>query len=131
MAKTELGNKHQCNSCNTKFYDLQKEVPICPKCGEEIIIKIKPRLGRPPRNKKPEIKVEQTKKVSKELLVKEDNDKLDEELDDLVSIEDLNENIINSNNDLTIENEDEDNDSDNLSGITDIKISENDKNTDN
>jgi uncharacterized protein (TIGR02300 family) len=131
MTKTELGNKHQCNSCNTKFYDLQKEVPICPKCGEEIIIKIKPRLGRPPLNKKPEIKVEQTKKVSKELLVKEDNDELEEELDDLVSIEDLNENIINSNNDLTIENEDEDNDSDNLSGITDIKISENDKNTNN
>jgi uncharacterized protein (TIGR02300 family) len=129
MTKTELGNKHQCNSCNTKFYDLQKEVPICPKCGEEIIIKIKPRLGRPPLNKKPEIKVVQTKKVSKELLVKEDNEELDEELDDLVSIEDLDENIINSNNDLTIE--DEDNDSDNLSGITDIKISENDKNTDN
>jgi len=127
MAKTELGNKHQCNSCNTKFYDLQKEVPICPKCGEEIIIKIKPRLGRPPLNKKPKIKVEKTKKVSKEPLVKEDND----ELDDLVSIEDLDENIINSNNDLTIENEDEDNDSDNLSGITDIKISKNDKNTDN
>ncbi len=131
MAKTELGNKHQCNSCNTKFYDLQKEVPICPKCGEEIIIKIKPRLGRPPLNKKPEIKVVQTKKVSKELLVKEDNEELDEELDDLVSMEDLDESIINSNNDLTIENEDEDNDSDNLSGITDIKISENDKNTDN
>ncbi|HIK86904.1 MAG TPA: TIGR02300 family protein, partial [Alphaproteobacteria bacterium] len=118
MAKTELGNKHQCNSCNTKFYDLQKEVPICPKCGEEIIIKIKPRLGRPPLNKKPEIKVKQTKKVSKELLVKEDNDELDEELDDLVSMEDLDESIINSNNDLTIENENEDNDSDNLSGIT-------------
>jgi uncharacterized protein (TIGR02300 family) len=131
MAKTELGNKHQCNSCNTKFYDLQKEVPICPKCGEEIIMKIKPRLGRPPLNKKPKIKVEQTKKVSNELLVKEDNDELDDELDDLVSIEDLDENIINSNNDLTIENEDEDNDSDNLSGITDIKISKNDKNTDN
>ena len=131
MAKTELGNKHQCNSCNTKFYDLQKEVPICPKCGEEIIIKIKPRLGRPPLNKKPKIKVEKTKKVSKEPLVKEDNDELDDELDDLVSIEDLDENIINPNNDLTIENEDEDNDSDNLSEITDIKISENDKNTDN
>ena len=131
MAKTELGNKHQCNSCNTKFYDLQKEVPICPKCGEEIIMKIKPRLGRPPLNKKPKIKVEQTKKVSKELLVKEDNDELDDELDDLVSIEDLDENIIDSNNDLDIEDEDEENNSDNLSGITDIKISENDENTNN
>ena len=123
MAKTELGNKHQCNSCNTKFYDLQKEVPICPKCGAEIIIKVKPRLGRPPLNKKPNIEVQKTKMVDKKLLVKEDND----ELDNLVSIEDLDENIIASNNDLDIEAED--NDSDNLSGITDMKISENDENT--
>jgi DNA-directed RNA polymerase subunit RPC12/RpoP len=53
MSKVELGNKHLCVSCNTKFYDLQKEVPVCPKCNEEVIIKVKPRLGRPPLNKKP------------------------------------------------------------------------------
>ena len=41
MAKAELGNKHLCASCGTKFYDLKKEVPKCPKCGAEIIIKIK------------------------------------------------------------------------------------------
>jgi len=131
MAKTELGNKHQCNSCNIKFYDLQKEVPICPKCGAESIIKVKPRLGRPPLNKKPNIEVKKTKMVIKKLLVKEDNDELDNELDDLVSIEDLDENIIDSNNDLDIEDEDEENNSDNLSEITDIKISENDENTNN
>ena len=129
MAKTELGNKHQCNSCNTKFYDLQKEVPICPKCGAEIIIKVKPRLGRPPLNKKPNIEVEHIKNVSKELLVKEDDNELDDELDNLVSIEDLDENIIDSNNTLDIE--DENDNSDNLSKITDIKISENNENTNN
>ena len=129
MAKIELGNKHQCNSCNTKFYDLQKEVPICPKCGAEIIIKVKPRLGRPPLNKKPNIGVEHIKKVSKELLVKEDDNELDDELDNLVSIEDLDENIIDSNNTLDIE--DENDNSDNLSKITDIKISENNENTNN
>ena len=65
MAKAELGNKHLCNSCNTKFYDLQKEVPICPKCGEEIIIRIKPRLGRPPLNKKPNPETPKIKEVIK------------------------------------------------------------------
>lgn len=31
---TELGNKHECLGCNTKFYDLGKSELVCPKCGE-------------------------------------------------------------------------------------------------
>ena len=31
---TELGNKHECLACSTKFYDLGKSELICPKCGE-------------------------------------------------------------------------------------------------
>lgn len=33
MAETKLGSKHECYSCGTKFYDLGKPEPICPKCG--------------------------------------------------------------------------------------------------
>ncbi|MGO9004358.1 MAG: TIGR02300 family protein [Beijerinckiaceae bacterium] len=33
MAKPELGNKHQCQQCGTKFFDLNKSPIICPKCG--------------------------------------------------------------------------------------------------
>ncbi|QGM96992.1 TIGR02300 family protein [Methylocystis parvus] len=33
MAKPELGAKRQCQSCATKFYDLNKDPIICPKCG--------------------------------------------------------------------------------------------------
>ena len=29
----DLGTKHECTSCSTKFYDLGKDEPICPKCG--------------------------------------------------------------------------------------------------
>jgi hypothetical protein len=29
----ELGRKYTCYSCHTKFYDLGKPVPLCPKCG--------------------------------------------------------------------------------------------------
>ena len=33
MAKPELGAKRQCQSCATKFYDLNKNPIVCPKCG--------------------------------------------------------------------------------------------------
>ena len=33
MAKPELGNKHQCQHCGTKFFDLNKTPVVCPKCG--------------------------------------------------------------------------------------------------
>jgi len=98
MAKAELGNKQLCASCGTKFYDLKKEVPKCPKCGAEIIIKIKPRLGRPPLNKKQE---------------------LDSELEKLVSIEDLDEDLIAEEDGINIE---DDEDSENLSGIADLDV---------
>ena len=29
----DLGTKHECESCGTKFYDLGQDQPICPKCG--------------------------------------------------------------------------------------------------
>ncbi len=31
----ELGKKYTCYSCHTKFYDLDKPVPLCPKCGAD------------------------------------------------------------------------------------------------
>ena len=33
MAKPELGLKRQCMSCGAKFYDLNKNPAVCPKCG--------------------------------------------------------------------------------------------------
>ena len=33
MAKPELGNKHQCQHCGTKFFDLNRTPVVCPKCG--------------------------------------------------------------------------------------------------
>ena len=34
MAKPELGSKHKCQNCGTKFFDLNKDPVVCPKCGE-------------------------------------------------------------------------------------------------
>lgn len=33
VAKPELGNKHQCQNCGAKFFDLNKNPIVCPKCG--------------------------------------------------------------------------------------------------
>jgi uncharacterized protein (TIGR02300 family) len=35
MPKAELGTKRVCVSCGTRFYDLQKQPAVCPKCGTE------------------------------------------------------------------------------------------------
>ena len=33
VAKVELGTKRQCQNCGAKFFDLNKDPIICPKCG--------------------------------------------------------------------------------------------------
>ena len=136
MDKAELGNKRLCNSCGTKFYDLKKEVPICPKCGVEFIIKIKPRLGRPPLNKKTQ-NIQKIDKVEAEQIPSEidnkEKDNIEEEMEDLISIDDIDEDIIDEENDIEIESEieieNDENDSDNLEGLTDIDIEDKEEDT--
>jgi uncharacterized protein (TIGR02300 family) len=33
MPELKLGTKFECYNCGTKFYDLGKSDPLCPKCG--------------------------------------------------------------------------------------------------
>ncbi len=35
MPAKDLGVKHTCWKCGTKFYDLKKADPTCPKCGAD------------------------------------------------------------------------------------------------
>ena len=35
MPAKDLGNKFICFKCNSKFYDMKKPDPICPKCGAD------------------------------------------------------------------------------------------------
>lgn len=35
MAAKDLGTKYTCFNCGTKFYDLKKPAPLCPKCGAD------------------------------------------------------------------------------------------------
>lgn len=33
MSKAEWGLKRVCPSCNTRYYDMKKNPPVCPTCG--------------------------------------------------------------------------------------------------
>ena len=33
VAKPELGTKRQCQNCSAKFFDLNKDPIVCPKCA--------------------------------------------------------------------------------------------------
>jgi uncharacterized protein (TIGR02300 family) len=50
MASKDLGTKHTCFKCQTKFYDFRKAVPVCPKCGADQ--RESPALKAPPPERK-------------------------------------------------------------------------------
>ncbi len=37
MAKPDLGSKRQCQSCSAKFFDLNRDPILCPKCGATFV----------------------------------------------------------------------------------------------
>ena len=50
MAKPEWGTKRICPSCGTRYYDLQREVVVCPKCATPFDAEafLRSRRARPP-----------------------------------------------------------------------------------
>jgi uncharacterized protein (TIGR02300 family) len=50
MPAKDLGTKFNCYKCSTKFYDMKKPDPLCPKCGadqrESPALKPQPEGGR-------------------------------------------------------------------------------------
>ena len=128
MNKDKLGNKHLCSNCGTKFFDLKKEIPTCPNCGTEIVIKTKPRLGRPPLNKNIKktgsvVEIKNEEKIKDNSVIEEDDIEINDNIDNLVSLEDLeNEEEAISDTDENIDIISEDNDEENISDITEINI---------
>ena len=35
MDKSKLGKRYDCFKCNTKFYDLNRPVAVCPECAAD------------------------------------------------------------------------------------------------
>lgn len=49
MDRTDRGLKHLCPECACKYYDMQKAVVACPKCGAKPAPAKLPRSNRPVR----------------------------------------------------------------------------------
>jgi uncharacterized protein (TIGR02300 family) len=47
VAKPELGTKRLCAECGAKFYDLNKDPIVCPKCSTVFVVAPVPTRGRP------------------------------------------------------------------------------------
>ena len=47
MAKPELGTKRLCANCSAKFYDLNKDPIVCPKCSTVYVVAPVVTRGRP------------------------------------------------------------------------------------
>ncbi len=79
MAKPELGEKHTCVSCGTRFFDLGKQPAVCPKCSTE-------QPAEQPRLKRAAPMPEEVKKVVKPVI---DGDDLDVDVPDDADDEDI------------------------------------------
>jgi len=82
MPAKDLGSKHSCFKCSTKFYDLKKPVAICPKCGADQ--RESPALKAPPERRSRAAKavepvVPEVDEVAEEELDEDDEDEDDDD----------------------------------------------------
>jgi uncharacterized protein (TIGR02300 family) len=91
MAAKDLGTKHVCFKCSTKFYDLKKPEALCPKCGADQKLSPanrpapEPRKGRlaaVPKVVEPVAPVEPAEVAEEELETFDDEDEAEVEEDE-------------------------------------------------
>jgi uncharacterized protein (TIGR02300 family) len=91
MAAKDLGTKHVCFKCGTKFYDLKKPEALCPKCGTDQKLSPanrpapEPRKGRlaaVPKVIEPVVPVEPAEVAEEELETFDDEDEAEVEEDE-------------------------------------------------
>ncbi|HCX68110.1 TIGR02300 family protein [Parvibaculum sp.] len=93
MSKPELGTKRDCPSCGAKFYDLNKNPVVCPKCEHEYV----PDTGTKAKRAKPAEKPKE--KASKRVVAADDegnvsldamrDDELAADTDDDIDLDDV------------------------------------------
>jgi len=118
LSKPELGTKRDCPSCSAKFYDLNRNPVVCPKCKHEFV----PDSGAKAKRAKPVEKPKEKPAPARAAVVDDDGETVsldalrDEELaaDDIedVEIEDIDD---AAEDDAFLPTEDDD--EDDVSGI--------------
>jgi uncharacterized protein (TIGR02300 family) len=98
-ASSPMGLKRICTSCGTRFYDLNKRPIICPNCATEFTgdVKLKSRRGRLPADAKKD-------EPQKAAIAAHEEDEIlveDEEID-VVSLEDVEEDVDDEEDDAAI-----------------------------
>ncbi len=89
MAKPDLGAKRQCQSCATKFYDLNKDPIVCPKCGSIFqVVALARAASRDDEKEEAEIEKKGVDTVSLDEVEAEENAAEVIDVDDDVEIED-------------------------------------------
>jgi uncharacterized protein (TIGR02300 family) len=112
VVKPELGNKHQCQQCGTKFFDLNKNPVICPKCGA--VQQVASTRSARPVPEKEEVEVEQGVELVSLEEVEAPETNLETVVDDDVEIEEA------PADDTFLEEEEED--TNDVSGLIDGDI---------
>ena len=93
MEDFEKGAKRKCTQCSTLFFDFGKFPITCPNCGYELtsLLTNVSKRGRPPKNIKPEEKVEEKEIKIDEIEQNEDIanyvDDDDDSVEDMIEIE--------------------------------------------
>lgn len=102
MARPELGSKHLCQTCGTRFFDLNRSPITCPKCGN--VFETVPRVAQRP----PEAEDEEVPQGLESELVPIEEAEAEEEK--TVPVADEEEVEIDTEDDTFLEEEDEDGD---------------------
>ena len=92
MNNSIKGEKHHCSNCGAKFFDLNKQPIICPKCNTEVIdksvVKMKPIISNHEKEKSIVNNNEDIDDIESEDI---ENDNLEEDEDDTSTIINIDE----------------------------------------
>jgi len=97
MASKKLGTKRHCQSCDGKFYDLNKPEITCPMCGTvfDPEVLLKSRRSKPV----PQASTRKTEDPEDDAI---DTDEIDEDIDDVDADAEADDEMLDDDSDLIV-----------------------------